>query len=219
MNNIITSGLADRTKTYRYYINELYKQISRTSLDVLVNLVFNLNTTEVDVKKQTTTEVEEEVEEEQEQETEAVVQMSAVVNKSIADINRIKVLYYMNPFKSVNEFEEFVYLKIKLEKITLMFSVNLVNNLGCNNECILIELDENIYLVDSSISLDHYILIKPVYNMDGYLINKYVFSENIIYIDFKEIFNFSVILIGGEEIPICDILFDTFYIPKMIKKM
>ena len=218
MNNIITSGLADRTKTYRYYINELYKQISRTSLDVLVNLVFNLNTTEVDVKKQTTTEVEEEVEEEQEQEVEAVVQMSAVVNKSIADINRIKVLYYMNPFKSVNEFEEFVYLKIKLEKITLMFSVNLVNNLGCNNECILIELDENIYLVDSSISLDHYILIRPVYNMDGYLINKYVFSQNNKYIDFKEIFNFSVILIGGEEIPICDILFDTFYIPKMIKK-
>ncbi len=207
MNNIVKMNYRETYK-YRYYINELYKQIKKESLDVLVNLVFNLETTQVNIKKQITTE--EEVEEEVEEETEAVVQISSLAQKTIQRINPYKVLYFMHPYKSVKEFEEFVYLKIKLEQITLMFSVNLANNLGCNNECILVELEKDIYLVDSSISMDHYILNRPIYNLDGYLINKYIF-KNDKYIDFKKIFNFSLMSNESNDIiPICDILFDTY---------
>jgi hypothetical protein len=166
-------------------IKELIKQFFRFDLDTLLKLVFNTNSIQKEVLSETQTQSE--ITSEQ--------QIITTSNNKFSEIYR-RISFKYNPLRDLELFiREFTYLKLNLGDNMLVLSYNLIKNIPGKNVAFIIKLDANIYLLDHLSVFSHYVYMYPIYNLNGQLINHFVFTTEPKIIDFSKIFNFKLMSI------------------------
>ncbi len=184
-------------------VKSLLKTIMNLDLDTLLKLVFNINSIQQDVSTEISTEVTKETTVEQQ-----------LVSSSSNNFNRLfrKVSFKYNPFRSLDEFISFNYLSIDLNNIKLILSYNLIKNINGKNYALIIKLNENNYLLDHASMFNYYCYNYPIYNLNGKLINYFVFKTQNKTTDFSKIFNYKLVNNTNpyDIIDIAGILFNIF---------
>jgi hypothetical protein len=101
----------------------------------------------------------------------------------------------------------FIYQKIEFDNGNiLLFSYNLVKNISNIDSAIIVRLRDNIYMLDHSSLLNHYIYMFRVYTLNGVLINHTVFIDSN-RINFDRIFNYKLITNDKREFNLAYIIF------------
>ena len=177
-------------------ITELYNIIIDSPLDNLLKLVFNTNTTQMEIVTETQRETQKQIQIQQE-----------VTNRVDLKYKRYSIKY--NPFIDIDIFiREFIYSKIDFENgNTLLFSYNLANNISNCDNAIIVKLAEKIYMLENSSLLNHYLYIAEVYSLSGIFINNFIFKKSIKKINFEQIFNYNLISPDRREFNLAYILF------------
>ena len=207
-NNVLGKINYDRDQ----YIQDLLTDIMRYNEKHLLSVLFNVNTIQQNIDMQVETESEIQLQ---------ITRMS-LNNSSYSYIrNNYRLIVHFNPNKPITDFYPFVYYRLKINPLNLLFSFNLFKNSRFSvyiEYCVIIRLDDNNYMLDNFENITHYLLIKPIYSIRGFLINNNI--ENVPkYINFIEMFNYKLINPNNsKEIPLGQILFeDIELIPKETK--
>jgi hypothetical protein len=163
-------------------IEELIRQFFKFDLDTLLKLVFNTNSIQKEVLSETQTQIE----------TVREQQIIASSDNKFSEIYR-RISFKYNPLYDLDLFiREFTYLELILGINMLVFSYNLIKNIPGKNVSFIIKLNPNIYLLDHISVFSHYVYMCPIYNLNGQLINHFVFTNEPKTIDFSKIFNFKL---------------------------
>ncbi len=164
-------------------INELLRLLlGGHTLGELLKLVFNTNT----IQKEITSEIQ----------TETILESQKTFNinrvSELIPFRRLSIKY--NPFVDIKYFiEKFSYITLNFDNgYTLLFSYNLVQNISNFDSPIIIQLNENTFLLDHISMINHYVYMFKIYNLNGNNINYFIFGKDKNKIDFSNIFNYTL---------------------------
>jgi hypothetical protein len=177
-------------------LSQLYQIIINYDLNDLLKVVFNTNTTQIEI----VTEIQ--------KETQKQIQIQKeITNKIYSDNQRYSIKF--NPFLPIDNFiHEFTYSKIIFDNgNTLLFSYNLNKNISNIDSAIIVKFTETIYMLEHSSLLNHYIYIAEVYSLNGIFINNFIFNKTKEKINFDKIFNYNLQSDDGREFNLSYILF------------
>jgi hypothetical protein len=170
-------------KPDNYYIDYLLVKLISYDLDILLKLVFNTNS----IQKEVTTQIE------TQKQVETITARTTIGTTDFDEIYR-RISFKFNPLRELNIFiRNYTYLKFDLDGNILVFSYNLIKNIPGNNDAIIIKLEDNVYLLDHISVFNHYVYMKPIYSLNGQLINNFVFNNLSNLIDFSRIFNYKLV--------------------------
>ncbi len=168
-------------------LSEMLQQLNTYGLDTLLKLVFNINSVQKEVSSETQTQKQTQTE------TESSRVLTTTANDKFNEFYR-RISFKLNPFKDLGIFvRNFTYLRFNLGNNMLIFSYNLVKNIPGNNDAIIIKLEDDIYMLDHISVFSHYVYMKPIYSLNGQLINNFVFNNLPNLIDFSTIFNYKLV--------------------------
>jgi hypothetical protein len=179
---------------YNPNLAQLYQTILKHDLNDLLKLVFNTNTTQIeivtDIQRETLIQIQKEI-----------------TTKVYPEYKRYSIKF--NPFLPIKFFiEEYIYSKIEFDNgNTLLFSYNLGKNISNIDSAIIVKLTDTIYMLEHSSLLNHYLYIAQVYSLNGIFINNFIFNETKKKINFEKIFNYNLQSDDGREFNLSYILF------------
>jgi hypothetical protein len=178
------------------------------SIDDLLNIVFNINTTQ---SEKSLDMQEEKLKEAEEQTT---IEKQKIKLKTIdVDVNKTITVPYrrlsirLNPFKDIDEFiRAFVYINLDFDNNnSLIFSYNLINNISTfknedkENIAIIVEIAPNKYMLENISMISFYVYMFKIYNLNGVCINHFIFNTLPKKIDFNKIFNYKLVYVDSAK--------------------
>ena len=173
-----------------------YNKIINYPLEILLKIIFSKNSIEHIIQLESENVMEAEVYAEGVIETEnEILYIQKQYFKNYEFIN-----YKFNPYKTVEEFSQFVYLEFDLLKnttnIKLLFSYSLLYNYlygyYTKDTFIIIEISDNVFLFENIFFINHYIPIAPVYNKNGIIMNESFFPSANKRINLEDTFNIAL---------------------------
>jgi hypothetical protein len=184
-------------------INYLYQKILDLPLTNKINLIYNINT----IQRESTTETVKQ----------SVIEMQKQLEFYTHDTQLIPInlgSFVYNQWMPLDQITRSVFNLIKFPQLEqshyLLFSYNLFKYyVETDNElCIIVKLDKYHYLLEHISQLNHYIYMKPIYNLRGNLINKCIFKKDETLILFETVFNYNLQLNNGNIFNLGEIIFD-----------
>jgi len=192
--NIFNNDL-ERIKTMlgKPFINTYEYIISKNDYE-LITLLYQTNTSNVNLQK--TTERQRETDKDEDIEMERFKQINN--DKTLNNINEYEILKTYFEYNHHKPFEECLLFNpniINNDKYTIILSTNLITTISYRNEkylIILVLINDTTIIIDSCSNINSYIHILPIYNTSGRLLNKITFPDKLKNINTDNILNFKV---------------------------
>ena len=175
--------------------NNTYEYIISKNDYELITLLYQINTSNVNLQK--TTETQRETDKDEDIEMERFKQINN--DKTLNTINEYYILKTYFEYNHNKPFEECLLFNpniINNDKYTIILSTNLIITESYHNEksylIILVFINDTTIIIDSNSNINSYIHILPIYNTSGRLLNKLTFPDKLNNINTDNILNFKV---------------------------
>jgi len=179
--------------------NNTYEYIISKNDYELITLLYQTNTSNVNLQK--TTETQRETQRETDKDEDIEMERFKQINndKTLNKINEYKILKTYFEYNHNKPFEECLLFNpniINNDKYTIILSTNLITTESYHNEksylIILVFINDTTIIIDSCSNINSYIHILPIYNTSGRLLNKLTFPDKLNNINTDTILNFKV---------------------------